>query len=163
MLVHGLFKFVACCSKGEGALCPRPEHVPSKGVCFSGLYLHLGVVFHPSAITSPQGMQSSQDGCGSEKTPFESSEDSGSPRASAHRAPPRQESGNKDSMGDETGEPEDHGNGFECQDGVGMGGTREETWGEDQEGDGDDGGPNSIENQEIDAVRGRGDGRVVPP
>lgn len=57
-------------------------------------------------------------------------------------------------MSDETGEPEEHCNGLDGQDGVKRCCTGEETRGEGEEGNDDEGGPNSVEDQEVYAARG---------
>jgi hypothetical protein len=96
--------------------------------------------------------------------PFESGKDGGGLGASAHIASAVHKSGNKDGVCDEARKPEEHGDRLDAQNGVGMRGSREVTWGQSEEGDDEKGGPDSIEDQEIDAVwRGFDRPEFVPP
>lgn len=66
-------------------------------------------------------------------------------------------------MGDETSEPEEHRDGFDGQDRKWMRSSGKVSWRECEERDNEEGSPDSVEDQEIDAVRGAVEGIVVPP
>ena len=66
-------------------------------------------------------------------------------------------------MRDKTGEPEEHCDGFDGQDRKRMCSSGKESWHECEERHNDESSPESGEDQEIDAVRGAGEGGVVPP
>lgn len=66
-------------------------------------------------------------------------------RAPAHIPATEQQVGDKDGVGDEAGEPEDHGDGLDGQDGVRVCGAREEARGQGQEGHDEERGPDGGE------------------
>lgn len=66
-------------------------------------------------------------------------------------------------MRDETGEPEEHCDRLDAQDRERMRDPRKETRRDSEEGDDEGGGPDSDEDQEVDAVRGGVAGVSVPP
>lgn len=127
------------------------------------MYFHLRVHLISPRIAIPQDMHRRKDGGNSEKNPLESRKDCGSLRTPAHVASAEHEIGDKDGVCDEAGEPEEHGEGLDSQDGVGVGGFREEARRECQERDNEEGCPDSNEDQEVDAGRRVKDSKSVPP
>lgn len=95
--------------------------------------------------------------------PFESRKRCSRLRAPADVAPAVQQRRDKDRMRNEAGEPEEHGDGLNGQDRVGVRGAREVTRGEGKERDDEEGGPDAGKDEKVDAVGRRVEGIAVPP
>lgn len=85
-------------------------------------------------------------------SPFKSTKDSRCLRTPAHIAVAVQETGEEDRVGDETGEPKDHGDRLDGQDRERMSNLREVAGRESQEGDDQERGPDSNKDQEVDPI-----------